>query len=64
MKTFARAGYDNTTMNDIAKEAGYSKANLYFYFKNKEKRTEMYPSVSRENIFQRFIVIGMLNKID
>jgi len=38
--------------------------NLTFYFKNKEKRTEMYPSVSRENIFQRFIVIGMLNKID
>lgn len=37
MKIFARVGYDKTTMNDIAKEAGYSKANMYFYFKNKEE---------------------------
>lgn len=37
VKTFARLGYDRTTVNDIAREAGYSKSNLYFYFKNKDE---------------------------
>ena len=30
-------GIENTSMNDIAREAGYSKATLYVYFKNKEE---------------------------
>lgn len=34
---FMRKGIENTSMNDIAKEAGYSKATLYVYFKNKEE---------------------------
>lgn len=34
---FMKKGIDNTSMNDIAKEAGYSKATLYVYFKNKEE---------------------------
>ncbi|MBQ4524252.1 MAG: TetR/AcrR family transcriptional regulator [Lachnospiraceae bacterium] len=34
---FYEKGIENTSMNDIAKEAGYSKATLYVYFKNKEE---------------------------
>ena len=34
---FMEKGIENTSMNDIAKEAGYSKATLYVYFKNKEE---------------------------
>ena len=34
---FMERGIENTSMNDIAKEAGYSKATLYVYFKNKEE---------------------------
>ena len=34
---FMKKGMDNTSMNDIAREAGYSKATLYVYFKNKEE---------------------------
>ena len=36
-RLFMKKGIDNTSMNDIAQEAGYSKATLYVYFKNKEE---------------------------
>lgn len=36
-RLFVQKGIENTSMNDIAKEAGYSKATLYVYFKNKEE---------------------------
>lgn len=35
MILFAKKGIDNTKMDDIALKAGYSKATLYVYFKNK-----------------------------
>jgi len=35
-RTFAKLGYDKATLNDVAAEAGYSKSNLYSYFKNKD----------------------------
>lgn len=34
---FMRGGIEATTMNDIAKKAGYSKATLYVYFADKEE---------------------------
>lgn len=34
---FLKKGIENTSMNDIAKASGYSKATLYVYFKNKEE---------------------------
>jgi AcrR family transcriptional regulator len=37
---FARQGYNNTTMDDIAKESGLSKGSLYWYFKSKEELFE------------------------
>lgn len=36
-KLFLQKGIDSTSMSEIAKEAGYSKATLYVYFKNKEE---------------------------
>jgi AcrR family transcriptional regulator len=34
---FARTGLRNTTMQDIAREAGYTAASLYTYFKSKQE---------------------------
>ena len=34
---FPEEGYDKTTMRAIAKRAGFTAANIYFYFKNKEE---------------------------
>lgn len=34
---FRRQGVEATTMDEIAREAGYSKATLYVYFQNKEE---------------------------
>lgn len=36
-KLFSEKGIKNTSMDEIAKNAGYSKATLYVYFKNKEE---------------------------
>lgn len=36
-KIFLKYGYENTLMNDIAKEAEISKSTLYVYFKSKEE---------------------------
>lgn len=36
-KLFETKGIKTTTMDEIAKEAGYSKATLYVYFQNKEE---------------------------
>ena len=39
---FMKKGITVTSMDDIAKAAGYSKATLYVYFKNKEEITAAY----------------------
>lgn len=36
-KLFAEKGYEATTMQQVAKEAGTSIGNMYFYFSNKEE---------------------------
>ena len=36
-RAFARGGYHVTTMQDIAREAGYTPPSLYAYFKSKEQ---------------------------
>ena len=36
-RLFYARGTEATTMNDIAKAAGYSKATLYVYFADKEE---------------------------
>jgi AcrR family transcriptional regulator len=37
MRAFARSGLHGTTMQDIAREAGYTAASLYTYFKSKQE---------------------------
>jgi AcrR family transcriptional regulator len=34
---FARSGYDASSLNDLAEEAGISKAGIYHYFKSKQE---------------------------
>ncbi|UTB32280.1 MAG: TetR/AcrR family transcriptional regulator [Methanobacterium sp. ERen5] len=36
-KLFFSKGYDNISMNDIAKEVGLNRATIYLYFDNKEE---------------------------
>ncbi len=36
MEVFLKKGYENTTMESIAKNAGMSKGGLYYYFKSKD----------------------------
>jgi AcrR family transcriptional regulator len=37
IKVFAREGFANTRMEDVATESGLSKGLLYWYFKSKEE---------------------------
>ena len=37
IKLFSKKGIVNTSMDDIAKSAKYSKATLYVYFQNKDE---------------------------
>ena len=37
IQVFARQGFANTRMEDVAAESGLSKGLLYFYFKSKEE---------------------------
>ena len=36
-KIFFKKGFENSTMDDIAKEAEFTKKTLYSYFKSKEE---------------------------
>ena len=46
LKHFANKGYENTTLEDIAKEIDITKPAIYYYFKNKE---ELYNEIFKEN---------------
>lgn len=48
---FFKKGMENTSMNDIAKEAGYSKATLYVYFKNKEELVSILVLESMQKLY-------------
>ena len=37
LKVFNQSGIDKTTMDEIAKESGFGKATLYYYFSSKEE---------------------------
>jgi len=37
LRVFTRRGLHNTTLEEVAKEAGISKGTIYLYFKNKEE---------------------------
>lgn len=52
-RLFAEKGTEKTTMDDIAREAEYSKATLYVYFQSKEEIikpfSQRYGSVEKED---------------
>lgn len=50
---FMRGGIEATTMNDIAKEAGYSKATLYVYFADKEEIVSFLVLKSMKTLYSR-----------
>lgn len=49
---FIEKGIENTSMNDIAKAAGYSKATIYVYFKNKEELVSILVLESMQKLYQ------------
>ena len=49
---FMKKGIENTSMNDIAKESGYSKATLYVYFKNKEELVGILVLESMQKLYE------------
>lgn len=49
---FTSKGVTSTSMDDIAKAAGYSKATLYVYFKNKEEIIGVLTFKSMEGLYQ------------
>lgn len=51
-KLFIKNGIANTSMNDIAKESGYSKASLYVYFKDKEELVAVLVLESMEKLYE------------
>lgn len=51
-KLFMEKGIENTSMNDIANESGYSKASLYIYFKDKEELIAVLVLESMEKLYE------------
>lgn len=51
-KLFMEKGMKNTSMSDVAKEAGYSKATLYVYFKNKEELISVLVLESMQKLYE------------
>lgn len=58
---FSLKGIDNTSMNEIAKLAGYSKATLYVYFADKEQLVSYLVLKSMKNLYE-IINVQMQNK--
>ncbi|WP_406021173.1 TetR/AcrR family transcriptional regulator [Succinivibrio sp.] len=58
---FSSKGIDNTSMNEIAKLAGYSKATLYVYFADKEQLVS-YLVLRSMNTLYEIISVQMQNK--
>ena len=50
-KLFEEKGTENTSMDDIAKAAGYSKATLYVYFQNKEEIVSVLAMESMQKLY-------------
>lgn len=54
IRTFARSGYHNSTVSQIAKEAGVADGTIYLYFKNKDDILENFFSYKTALVFDRF----------
>lgn len=58
---FAKKGITATTVDEIAKESGYSKATLYVYFKNKEEIVGLLTLKSMETLYDCLSSALLLN---
>ena len=56
---FARKGYNNTTMDEIAVESGLSKGSLYWYFESKEALFKAAILSFFENSFGQDAIAGL-----
>ncbi|WP_027370568.1 TetR/AcrR family transcriptional regulator [Desulfovermiculus halophilus] len=54
IRVFARSGYHNSTVSQIAKEAGVADGTIYLYFKNKDDILENFFSYKTALVFDRF----------
>ena len=54
IRTFAGTGLHNTTMQDIAHEAGYTAASLYTYFKSKQEIVDAMVTLLTDEFIQVF----------
>lgn len=54
IRIFARRGYHNSTVSQIAKEAGVADGTIYLYFKNKDDILENFFSYKTALVFDRF----------
>jgi len=54
IRAFARTGLRNTTMQDIAREAGYTAASLYTYFKSKQEIVDAMVTLLTDEYIQVF----------
>ncbi|ATH91798.1 TetR family transcriptional regulator [Bacillus glycinifermentans] len=52
-RLFAQNGYSATSVDEIMKEAGYSKATFYLYFKSKES---LFLHIMNEQMEERFLI--------
>src|SRR5262245_42206365 len=55
-RAFARSGIDGTTMQDIARESGYTPASLYAYFPGKQAILEGLLGLLRDELLATFDV--------
>lgn len=55
LRLFSKKGFNNTSINDIAGEAGISKGLMYNYFKSKEELLEQTLLMVLDKIFGVFI---------
>ncbi len=60
-KAFSQKGYSLTTMDEIAKEAQFSKATLYQYFKNKREMFFEIIYKSFEEVLQKIKKVQKMN---
>ncbi|MFW6180066.1 MAG: TetR/AcrR family transcriptional regulator, partial [Desulfohalobiaceae bacterium] len=54
IKIFARQGYFNSTISQIAREAGVADGTIYLYFKNKDDILDNFFSYKTGQVFSRF----------
>jgi TetR/AcrR family fatty acid metabolism transcriptional regulator len=54
IRTFARKGYFNSTISQIAREAGVADGTIYLYFKSKDDILDHFFSYKTREVFGRF----------